>query len=305
MHEDENKEKRVKLPAERFFDKAVYGGISYFAQAAAGIGLAYWLKHGSGQPYFEKMGKWLGPKLFKNIAENKGVEAAAKEGATVLTVSTMIAVGTAFLIPVKMLEKHKAKIVRGMHERAHEGKDLTPEEKAFHEKCLQDLENEPKQTWGSLLEGRIASLAGVYALMFAIGNKNNQAMQDGATKAIMGGFEKIGATKLAKNQTLSRTINIGFLDVFYSAVSASGLYIYSHWIRPPKKEKLGHTHEPIPVNIVSEITDMSDNTPAPALSFQERVKSREINNKAPEKPEALYTQKIAAEPDTASISPAL
>ncbi|MBY0406525.1 MAG: hypothetical protein K2Q01_02445, partial [Rickettsiales bacterium] len=235
---DPNAEQREKLPAERRFDKYVYGGISYGAQALTGIGLTYWLKYGSGQPIFNKMAKWLGPKLYSG----KTVAEATKEVSTPLMVTTMIMVGNTFLLPVKWLENRKAQIVRSWTEKDCErmearGTPYTKEEIEHQQECLAKLDKQPPQTWGSLLGGRAFGLAAVYATVFGMGNKRNEAAEAAAAKAIAKGFETVGATTIAKSKTLENVVHVGFLDVFYSMVSAGGLYVYSHYLNPPKHHK--------------------------------------------------------------------
>lgn len=235
---DPNAPEREKLPTEVKFDKAVYGGISYAAQAGTGILLTYWLKYGSGKPHFEKAAKWLGPKIFRN----RSIEEATKEISSPLMVSTMIMVGNTFLVPVKMLENHKPEIVRRWHEEHVKKKQssdtpYTPEELAHQQECLRQLDAAPKQTWKSLLGGRAFGLAAVYSVLFGLGNARNEAAENYSAKVILKGLDKVGAKGLAKNKTLERYIHVGFLDVFYSMVSAGGLYVYSHYVNPPKRHK--------------------------------------------------------------------
>jgi len=229
---------REILPEEKTFDRAVYGGISYGAQAAAGIVLTYFLKYGSGKPLFEKVSKWLGPKLFRN----KSVEEAAKEISTPLMVTAMIMVGNAFLLPVKWLENRKPQIIRAWHEKnvkklEADGTPLSEEEKAHGQECLKQLEETPKQTWKSLLGGRGFGLAAVYATLFALGNKRNEAAENYSAKMILKGADAVGLKSLAKSDTFAKYIHVGFLDVFYSMVSAGGLYAYSHVLNPPKHRR--------------------------------------------------------------------
>ncbi len=231
-------EKREKLKQEILFDKAVYGGISYAAQAATGIALLRWLKYGSGKAHFEKAARWLGPKIFNRPT----IEEAAKEVSTPLIVSTMIMVGNTFMLPVKMLENRKVGIVKWLHERdvakqEAAGNPQTEEEKAHDAQLFKELEAQPTQSWKSLLGGRAFGLAAVFAATFAIGNSRNEAMQKYSADAILKGADAIGLKKLAKNETVRQYFYLGFVDLFYSAVATAGLYLYSHTIAPPKKDK--------------------------------------------------------------------
>lgn len=301
---------REKLPAEKRFDKAVYGGISYAAQAGTGILLTYWLKNGSGRKYYDKATRWLGSKLYPSLP----IEEAAKEASTPFMVSTMIMVGNTFLFPVKWLENRKAKIVRSWHEKECErmearGTPYTPEERAHQEKCLNDLEKDPPQTWRSLLGGRFFGLAAVYAAVFLIGNKRNEAAEAYSAKVITGGLDKIGLKTLAKSETLNKFIHVGFLDVFYSMVSAGGLYVYSHILKPPKADKHGKK-EPLPDIIIgptpaTPALNALEERPEPAEDTPKRLFSDSIHTSKPviskdnpaEKPKIQPRAKITKAPE--------
>jgi hypothetical protein len=303
----DNHTQREKTIDEVKFDRRVYGGISYFAQAAVGIALTYWSKFGGGKEKFQAITEWVGPKIYKSLAAREGIQAAAKEVNTATATTLMILVGSLFLIPVKMIEKNKGKIVRGMYEKrvAKEeasGNIISPEEKARDEDLLQQLEKEPPQSWRSLIEARGASLVGVYAVLFAIGGPRNDALQKVSSDLGLKALDKVGLKTLAKSEPVARVFNLSFVDAFYSMISAGGLYIYSHFIRPPKDKQSKRavpSDEPdlTTGTTVRELIAVEQETPAPHL-FQDRIKPREKIVM----PEALHAQKLAAEPDNVSIA---
>ena len=77
---DENNGKKAKKESERNFlqkkfNQAVYGGISYAAQAMT-IGVTYWLAYGQGKPLFERAVKWFGSDVihkYTGMAEQKAL----------------------------------------------------------------------------------------------------------------------------------------------------------------------------------------------------------------------------------------
>lgn len=311
---DPSQPQREVLPAEVRFDKWVYGGISYFAQAATGIVLTRWLKYGSGKPHFERAAEWLGPKIYRN----KSVKDAANAVSSPLLVTTMVMVGNTFLLPVKWLENRKPAIVRSMHEKdvaAMEaaGTPYSEEERARQEKALKDLEHEPPQSWASLLGGRVAGLVPVFALAFALGEKGQHAERF-AAKTISKGLDTVGAKQLAKSKTLESYIHVGFLDVFYSMISAGGLYVYSHLVHPkekaqPHKESLsellpGATPAGAIVD-TTPTTGMTEIPATPAAAENQRKFSDAIRRRDPaaiparqQKPAAApesFRQKLAVE----------
>lgn len=239
------------LPAENTFDKAVYGGISYGAQAGTGIILTNWIKHGGGRRYFDKMASWLGPAVIGKITGKTGKD-AIEETSSWIVVSTMVMVGNTFLLPVKWLENRKPEIIRWMTERSNKkressGEAIPQEELQQQHTRLQQLEAQPKQNWWSLLGGRAFGLGAVYGVLWGIGNKNNERLETWSTRKIQGGLKAVGMDQAAKSQAVENYLRIGFYDVAYSAVSAGGLYVYSHLICPPEDQK-HHAPQSPPVN---------------------------------------------------------
>lgn len=296
--QDPGQPQREILPEEVKFDKAVYGGISYVAQAATGIVLTHWLKYGSGKPLFEKAARWLGPKIYTG----RSIERAAEEISSPLLVTTMVMVGNTFLLPVKWLENHKASIVRGWTEKdaarkEAQGTPYSPEELARREKALQDLEKQPAQSWASLLGGRVFGLVPVFALAYGLGKKG-QAAEEFTARAVAGGLNLVGAKSLARSRTLETYIKVGFLDVFYSMVSAGGLYVYSHLLHPkPKHQESLSEYLPGPTP-ASAIQDPTPTTGMPQIPDTPASAQRRLTDTIPEPvrpkpaPPASFRQRI-------------
>jgi len=228
---------REKLPAEKKFDGWVYGGISYLAQAVAGSGLTYWMRHAGGRPIFDKIANFAGPNIITPITGKVGA-AAVKLADSLVTVSTMVFVGSLFVIPVKWLEDVKAGIVEKWTKsdntaREARGETISPEEMQQQAELLDQLKAAPKQNWWSLGIGRAVSLIPVYTAVPLIGSWN-QPMEkafQGVTKFVA---KTAGLKKLANSEAFKNASGIAFYDGFYSIISAGGLYVYSHFIAPPQ-----------------------------------------------------------------------
>lgn len=283
--------KRKKLPAEVTFDKAVYGGISYWAQMLTGIGLSYWFKHGSGKQLFEKICDNLGPKIFSATAASKGVKAASERLNSPLIVTTMVMVGNTFMIPVLWLEKHKPKIVRWIHSKtAATEPDYTEEKKQHDEAALYELEHAPKQNLSSILGGRAFGLAGVFATVFTMG-KAEKSIQTFTTKTAQNAFKVVGLKEIAKSPVAKRLMDISFLDAFYSAIAAGGLYVYSHYINPPKKKPVGaeEVSPPLESTKIEELPSEIAGEPKPKIT--KVTPKKNLLDKAPP---VSFTQKLQA-----------
>lgn len=221
-----NPEPHKKLRAEIFFDKAVYGGISYFTQALTGILLTHSIKYGKLQKPFNNFVQWITGKTL------------TKGASTTAMVTTMVMVGNAFILPVKWLENRKPKIVRWINDKMNARHEPTPEERAEQEKSLHYLEHHaPKQSWTSLLIGRAFGLAPVFGIDYLLGEERNVFLQKKSAEIIQKGFGAVGLKTLSKSKMTEEYIRIGFIDAFYSAIAAGGLYVYSHLLHPHKKPK--------------------------------------------------------------------
>lgn len=272
-----SKKKPKQLQAEITFDKAVYGGISYAAQAGTGIVLSHWLKHGKGLKYYDKMAKWTAEHVIPLVSNKRGAAAVEAAKAPVI-VTTMIMVGNSFIPPVKWIEARKPEIVRWLNERnnkklAQKGYVQTDEERKSQDARLAALEKEPPQNWRSLMGGRVFGLAAVYATLFSLNRTpivNNESMEKAFSSSLSKITEGLGMKKLAKSKTFNTYTGIAFYDVFYSMISAGGLYIYSHFIEPPKRKKKANECEPsndkhaVKAEMLADaamaITDLTHNT---------------------------------------------
>jgi hypothetical protein len=272
---------RKKTRAEILFDKAVYGGISYAAQAASGIILTHWMKFGGGRKHYDKIANWLGPNFISKIKPSKTGAAAIKEADSWITVTTMVMMGNLFLLPVKWLENRKPKIVRWLNDKQNEKHPPSEQERAEQEKSLALLDREPKQTWGSLLGGRAFGLAAVYGVLYGIGTKNNETAEIWSANQIIKGTEKVGLKKLAASKTYENYLRIGFYDVLYSMVSAGGLYIYSHFINPPQKRNKKDESGETPVLETTPVTVTDTGTKEKTWSAREENKSGRNTSSVP------------------------
>lgn len=228
--------KRVKTTAEKIFDTATYGGIGWIGNAALSTSLAYFFRHSkSGKPFFDK-----GVKTISNTFSpgNPNFEKAVNKNGEV---ASLIVGGTSLMLPVKVLEDNKAHVVRFIDKILVGTKSLigikeTPAEHLEKEAAFDLLEREPKQSWGSILRARAVGLIAVFATLNAVGERRNQKIENFVADAVTEKYAA-GNFKPVKPQTMEKISRLATLDVLYSIVAAVGLYVDSHLINPPKKDK--------------------------------------------------------------------
>lgn len=226
------------LTAEKIYDISLYGVWNYGIQVGASVLAGLWFKEGGGKPYFNQAAEWMGKNVMSKITSKTGA-AAAKESHTWLIFGALITVGNLFIPPIQYIERRKHKVVSGINDwlnsrRAARGDAPSEQELKEQQASIQAIAEEPQQTSASLWGGRIAGLAANFLAAHIVGRDRNIVMENATANAVSKGLEAVGATTLAKSEKVKNFSRIAFLDYGYSVISASVVYLYSHFINPPK-----------------------------------------------------------------------
>lgn len=219
--------KIAKSKGEKFFDRAVYGGIAGVGTFVATIFLTYLLKYGSWKSIHKGLATAI-EKAATRITPGRSHAALAEEAA--LTTTLMMG-GNLMLIPVGIAEHHKVALVSGLNTTMD---DPTPKEAIQHA---------PKQTWGSLLKSRVVAWLAVFAAFKGIGMAFGQTMQSFETETgkllcKMTGRPETRLVKGIEEETKTFIFGkIGALDVFATIGSAILLYLGGHFFARKQEEK--------------------------------------------------------------------
>jgi hypothetical protein len=203
---------------ERLFDVAIYTGIAGIGVFAASLPLTYWSKYGKGISTYN----WA-----KSFLKKKGVSESAAE--QIYNTTVLGLAGNAAVIPIKIIEDRKPEIVTKLNEALG---DTTGD---------MSVENEPKQTWGSLVKSRVAAYAAVWTTfqgaVSMFGAKAFGKFEDDFAKHIV--CDPLGKpTHINGQETkLFRYGKIGALDVFATAGAAGLLYVGSRFFAKGNEDK--------------------------------------------------------------------
>jgi hypothetical protein len=232
--------KKTKSKGERLFDWAVYGGIAGVGTFVATVPLTYMFKHTrTVSKYYHGLVDLLhkaSEKIAPSILSKKVAEDA------VMTTSLMMG-GNAMLLPVGYAEKHKVTTVSGLNTIFG---DATPPE---------DIEQEPKQTWGSLVKARLAAWGAVFGALFTASSlfpKSFTMFENEFAERVCQLFKKPTEVIHEGARVPSRTFLLGkisALDVFATAAAATLLYVAGHSFARKREERKknpskGHHHLP-------------------------------------------------------------
>jgi hypothetical protein len=304
------------------FDSLIYGGVINTLVFATSILATYLTNHGrqlvgkESKSLFAKFargmqdrGEWLDSKLMK-IGMNK------ERAGDFRMVAFSFIDGSIFAMLAKPLEDQRENIARWIDKRF--SKEPVPEE-TYHK--------EPKQTWGSVFGGRVATFVAVfstYKLLDKLHVKNAATGQfENLNKAIFTNTgERMGEavskwgwlrdSKLASKNSvfnLPGLFKVGVFEAFYTTVCTIGLYFTSRLFAGKREKKATHSAGAGP--------SVSANLPAPMASeanlHKEAVKAssapvisastadlpsqaaRNFSDPSPQKPETRVNTIVLAE----------
>jgi hypothetical protein len=222
--------KNTKSKGEKTFDRAVYVGMAGVGTFFATLYMAFKLKHGGwAGPRYQRAVEWTQRNLGRFLSPQTS-EKVAEEA--VMTTALMMG-GNAMILPIGAAEHYKVPIVSGLNVMIG---DKTPPEA---------IEQAPKQTWWSLIEGRLVAWGAVFsALMTArfavpdtfklfpkeVGQRTHQFVQWLRKEPML------GETAMKKTKAF-RYGEIGAFDVFATAAAATILYIGGHFFARKQAEK--------------------------------------------------------------------
>lgn len=172
------------------------------------------LKYGKIGEFFQKRGDWMVDK-FKGLGMNDSMA----DGFKMVTFSFL---DGSILVPVvKLLEDRRGKIGRHID---HQLGTKHEDESVY--------DDEPKQTWGSLLGGRVATLALVLPTAIVLGKAglNDTLFTKPGHK--FGEFiaKKPNIAKYFGDHDIPELSKIGFFEAFYTSLCTVGLYYWSRLI---------------------------------------------------------------------------
>lgn len=295
------------------FDTIIYGGVINTLVFATSILATYLTNHGrqlvgtESKSLFSRFargmqdrGEWLDGKLMKaGMSHDRAGDFRM--------VAFSFLDGSIFAMLAKPLEDQRENIARWIDKRF--SKDPVPEQ-TYH--------NEPKQTWSSVLGGRLATFAAVFTTYKMLDKLHVRNGSTGAfenlNKTIFSNTgEKIGSRinswswvklkfpKLARQESifnLPGLFKIGVFEAFYTTVCTAGLYLTSRLFagKGSKKHEMsgsGQSLDPTegaplsawssqPVSSVLEKSSEVINTNAPAAFLDGKRES--VNEESPEKP---------------------
>ncbi|MFW0776946.1 MAG: hypothetical protein ACN2B6_04415 [Rickettsiales bacterium] len=237
------KGKGDQSPGEVLFDRTVYTGIGFGVNEALSLYLADEIQHGFLKKQYDQFGNFLVKKLNVGEVVKNGVTHSAKARVdNTLVVGALLIGGTLLLAPMKWIEDNKAYWVKkGNHFLDKvKGSKLTPEQVEQRDKeVAHDIACEPKQTWPTLLLGRLAGiLTNMFVLSIFVFPKptaekievKSEAAVNKATRGlnkILGGKENSLLSKMQRTERYPRYAKLLGIETVYTLSTSVILEVVS------------------------------------------------------------------------------
>lgn len=203
------------------------------------LGMALSIKYGKGKAFYNRMVDGLERK----VSGIMGAETGRKFSEEVVQTTTLMQGGNAMLLPVGIAEHYKVPIVNGLNTMMG---DPTPPEK---------IQESPKQTWWSLIEGRALAWTAVFTTLFGASLVFPKSFQTFTSEfgekfhQIAGKFKAQRSSAIMKETRAYKVGELAALDVFATAAAVVLLYIGGHFFarkheqKKEIKEARKHHHE--------------------------------------------------------------
>lgn len=241
------KTKRKKSAGERVFDRVVYTGIGFGVNEGASLWVTDQFLNGKNLlenvPVAKKAGAWFSKEGFDKASEYfaktlKLTERVVKEGEKTITITpkaragnsllmaTLLSGGTLLILPMKMLEDHKAYWVKKANHMVDRwrGSKLSADEVAARDaKVENEIACSPRQSWPSMLMGRVVAMFASWGTgTFIMGKERNDKLMDWTEKTLAGSVQPEG-----QKSALHRYARLAGVETYSCAVSSAVLELSS------------------------------------------------------------------------------
>jgi len=289
----------IRTPGLRLFDVFLYPFLTNFVVFGISVAATYLtnkggMRNAEGKLIYGKIGKWFHTRgdwvtnKFKKIGMNHEQADMSK------MVFFSFADGTLVAPMVKLLEDRREKISKWIDDRL----GTTPEDEVAAYKA------EPKQSWLSVIGGRLA-VAAIVAPTAAFLDKtglNHRLFNEPGKKIGEWIASKPNVAKRFGKWDVKELGRVSAFEAFYTSVCTAGLYVISRFLaRNTGKKKTGEMESilddnkkdfapgAIPANTITKRVLDSEEPPAKSYTKSITPSSERITKE----PSTLYTQKLA------------
>lgn len=209
---------------ENIFDWTTYGAVNGVGTFLLTVPVADYLKSGGGAKYYQQASHWLEHKGLPFMPKNWRAPFVSQ----FLMTTILMQGGNLMLFPVGMAESVKTPIVKGINKAFGDTSDIS------------HLENAPKQTAWSLIQGRLAAFGAVWAGLASaeVFFKPQMAQFENAMgRATCAFMNRPMLDALGKETKTFRYGKMAAFDVFATATATALLYVGSKFFARKQHEQ--------------------------------------------------------------------
>lgn len=235
---------RKRTVGNIIYDFPVFGGVAWFGVALLSALSAHEARYGVSKYFtwlrslnkavYSGVRSSLGKTILKNASEETLHGYAS--GTTMFV--TLGMGGNALAAPIKWMEDNRQKNAA----RIDNLLGTTPPDPEL-------IENEPEQTWGSVVKGRLISWGLSYLAFIVMGPKLVGVMNDSCTKFVTDIWTKNLFPKHSA-ETVRRWADIAAFDFLFTAITATTTYLFSRYFAKKEGRQLSAADELFEINTV-------------------------------------------------------
>ena len=284
-------QKKERSFGNKTFDKVIYPFFAFFLVAVFSIVSVVKTKFGSGKPkeFYDNLVRKTADLLEKTpIVKNKSKELQQKMATNTTDISVSFIGGTLLVAPIKLFEDKRKEVSHffdKINEKYFGGKKINPD----------DYAEEPKQSWATILLGRLIVVIGVVAIAALIGRKTDYICQKLATN--MPWSKSSNDTKVANLTNSEKWTWATAFEGVYTAISFLIFYASSRILpslinkedSKPANEKTNH-------NLSNKYQNLDNNLGEPLLSSKVSKLGENRNSIKPKAPLESHVLQEAARP---------
>jgi hypothetical protein len=202
---------RTPTDGEVLVERALYTGVGFGVNEASSLWITDQFMYGKNLlervPLLNKLGKWFSKEGFEHVSEaiaktfkladkvahdGKIITAKAR-GGNALLMTTLLSGGTLLILPMKWMEDHKTDLVKKANHwlDGFKNKNMSAEQvEARDNEVEQAIACSPRQSWPSLLMGRVVAMASSVASgTLLMGPARNEALMNWSEKTLTGSLQ--------------------------------------------------------------------------------------------------------------------
>jgi hypothetical protein len=236
---ESNNTKKRRTFGNKLFDWLVYPSIAWLGNSALGVYITHetgkgnefaafkWIRQANDK-FYEKFNQSVESGIMKNVIKDKSPENIKAWAGGISTYFLLSLGGTLLMWPIKAMEDNRKKLAAKLDNTF----GTTPPDQ-------KEIEKEPKQSWFSVLSGRVLSVSIGFAAFLAMTPKNADKASKWFGEKVTSGLSKV--FKNADKKNMREWMDIAAFDIVFTSITAAVTYMFSRFVAKKTQNDLDST----------------------------------------------------------------